>query len=203
MQARKSWALAPEDTLRIRRKHVCWRFRLPRKQRSLDLTQVSEWDEGKVRRKPDYLAAEEPLEIRIGEHPMSVTMRTPGDDLDLAAGFLVHRRPGAEAASKLFRSNMVPATRITASDRGNVVRRGACARMPCLTSEKMRRNFFAASSCGICGKASIDSVRARSMQPPNPDFRLDPEVLVTLPDVLRASQANLRTHGRPACGRAF
>ena len=60
-----------------------------RKQRSIDLTQVSEWDEGKVHRKDDYLAAEEPLEIRIGEHPLSVTMRTPGDDLDLAAGFLL------------------------------------------------------------------------------------------------------------------
>jgi FdhD protein len=53
----------------------------------------------------------------------------------------------------------------------------------------MRRHFFAASSCGICGKASIDSVRARTLAPPNPGFILDPEVLVRLPDVLRASQA--------------
>jgi FdhD protein len=55
--------------------------------------------------------------------------------------------------------------------------------------EKMRRNFFAASSCGICGKASIDSVRARTLQPPNRDFRFSPEKLVALPDALRASQA--------------
>jgi FdhD protein len=164
------------------------RFRLPRKQRSVDLTQVSEWDEGKVRRKEDYLAAEEPLEIRIGEHPLSVTMRTPGDDLDLAAGFLlteglVQRREQIVALEHDPGDPENPG-----ANRGNVVRVGLDAdAMP--DFEKMRRHFFAASSCGICGKASIDSVRARSMQPPNPEFRLDPEVLVKLPDMLRASQA--------------
>ena len=64
------------------------RGRLARKTRSVDLTQISEWDDGKVRRKEDYLAAEEPLEIRVGDEPLSVTMRTPGHDLELAAGFL-------------------------------------------------------------------------------------------------------------------
>jgi FdhD protein len=54
--------------------------------------------------------------------------------------------------------------------------------------DKMRRHFFAASSCGICGKASIDSVRSRLLEPPNPDFRLAPEVLLRLPDALRSSQ---------------
>src|SRR6202008_3803374 len=56
--------------------------------RSVDLTQVTEWNGGTAVRKDDYLAAEEPLEIRIGENPLSVTMRTPGHDLELAAGFL-------------------------------------------------------------------------------------------------------------------
>jgi FdhD protein len=55
------------------------------------LTQVSEWDDGRSQRKQGYLAAEEPLEIRIGDEPLSVTMRTPGDDLELAAGFLLPR----------------------------------------------------------------------------------------------------------------
>ena len=161
---------------------------MPRKQRSVDLTQVSEWDEGKVHRKEDYLAAEEPLEIRIGEHPLSVTMRTPGDDLDLAAGFLlteglIQRR---EQIVALEHDPGDPENR--GANRGNVVRVELDPEsMP--DFEKMRRHFFAASSCGICGKASIDAVRARSMQPPNPDFRLDPKVLVKLPDALRASQA--------------
>jgi FdhD protein len=161
---------------------------LPRKQRSVDLTQVSEWDEGKVRRKDDYLAAEEPLEIRIGDHPLSVTMRTPGDDLDLAAGFLlteglIQRREQIVALEHDPGDPENPG-----ANRGNVVRAELDPEsLP--DFEKMRRHFFAASSCGICGKASIDSVRARSMQPPNPDFRLDPKVLVKLPDTLRASQA--------------
>jgi FdhD protein len=173
---------------------------LPRKQRSIDLTQVSEWDEGKVHRKDDYLAAEEPLEIRIGEHPLSVTMRTPGDDLDLAAGFLlteglIQRREQIVALEHDPGDPENPA-----ANRGNVVRVELDPEsMP--DFEKMRRHFFAASSCGICGKASIDAVRARSMQPPNPDFRLDPEVLVALPDVLRASQPVFgRTGGLHAAG---
>ncbi len=64
---------------------------MTRKPRRIDLTQVSEWDDGRSQRKQGYLAAEEPLEIRIGDEPLSVTMRTPGDDLELAAGFLLPR----------------------------------------------------------------------------------------------------------------
>jgi FdhD protein len=161
---------------------------LPRKQRSLDLTQVSEWDEGKVQRKDDYLAAEEPLEIRIGEHPLSVTMRTPGDDLELAAGFLLTEGL-VQRREQIATLEHDPGDRENPGAlRGNVVRvELAPDAMP--DFDKMRRHFFAASSCGICGKASIDSVRARVMHPPNSDFRLDPEVLVKLPDELRASQA--------------
>jgi FdhD protein len=159
---------------------------LTRKPRSVDLTQVAEWNDGKLRRKEDYLAAEEPLEIRVGDAPLSVTMRTPGHDLELAAGFLyteglVQRRaqvlaleePGPGAADE-NRANVVVAT---------------LSPEAAPDFDKMRRHFFAASSCGICGKASIDSVRSRTLSAPNPDFRLDPEVLVRLPETLRESQA--------------
>jgi len=61
---------------------------VPRRSRNVDLTQVSEWDDGRLFHKDDYLAAEEPLEIRVGDDPLSVTMRTPGHDRELAAGFL-------------------------------------------------------------------------------------------------------------------
>jgi FdhD protein len=54
----------------------------------MDLTRVSEWSEGRLRAFQGHLVGEEPLEIRVSEHPLSVTMRTPGDDLELAAGFL-------------------------------------------------------------------------------------------------------------------
>jgi FdhD protein len=170
---------------------------LARKPRSVDLTQVSEWENGAVSHKQDYLAAEEPLEIRIGKDPLSVTMRTPGHDLELAAGFLlteglVQRRAqivaleADEGTSEQNRGNVVQATLAPES---------------APDFEKMRRHFFAASSCGICGKASIDSVRARTLRPPNPGFRFDPEVLVRLPEVLRASQAVFgRTGGLHAAG---
>ncbi len=158
---------------------------MARKPRSVDLTQVTEWEDGKSRRKEDFLAAEEPLEIRIGEDPLSVTMRTPGHDLELAAGFLlteglIQRRAQIVA--------LEADAGIAAENRGNVVL-AKLAPEAAPDFEKMRRHFFAASSCGICGKASIDSVRARTLVAPNPDFRLDPEVLVRLPEKLRESQA--------------
>ena len=157
---------------------------MARKPRSLDLTQVSEWDEGKIVRKSDCLAAEEPLEIRIGDKPLSVTMRTPGHDLELAAGFLFTE--GFVTGRKQIVS--LDQASDGEQNRGNVVR-AVLAPEATPDFEKMRRHFFAASSCGICGKASIDSVRARTLEPPNADFRLDAEVLILLPESLRESQA--------------
>ncbi|MGH9744813.1 MAG: formate dehydrogenase accessory sulfurtransferase FdhD [Candidatus Acidiferrales bacterium] len=157
---------------------------MARKPRSVDLTQVSEWNDGKLSRKDDYLAAEEPLEIRIGANPLSVTMRTPGDDRELAAGFLFTEGLVQRRDQILTLEN---SSRDDAGKRGNVVEAG-------LTSDaapdfdKMRRHFFAASSCGICGKASIDSIRSRLLRTPNPDFRISSELLVRLPDALRSAQ---------------
>jgi FdhD protein len=151
----------------------------------VDLTQVSVWDDGNVRRQEDYLAAEEPLEIRVGDEPMIVSMRTPGDDVELAAGFLfteglVQRRAQIVA--------LEPDAGDGERNRGNVIRAklepGSAPDV-----EKMRRHFLATSSCGVCGKTYIDSVRAQTLAPPNPDFRLGANVLVRLPEALRASQA--------------
>jgi FdhD protein len=157
---------------------------MARTPRSVDLTQVTEWNDGAAARKDDYLAAEEPLEIRIGENPLSVTMRTPGHDLELAAGFLfteglVQRREQIIALEN--------ATSDDNGKRGNVVRAELAAEaLP--DFDKLRRHFFAASSCGICGKASIDAVRSRLLRTPNPDFRVEPTLIVSLPDALRSEQ---------------
>ena len=161
-------------------------LQLARKPRSLDLTQVSEWDDGKLSRKDDYVAAEEPLEIRVGQDALSVTMRTPGHDIELAAGFLftegiVQRREQIHALES-------PADGGDAASRGNLVQ-VTLASESIPDFEKMRRHFFAASSCGICGKASIEAIRLRTLRAPSASFRLDAEVLVKLPDALRASQA--------------
>jgi FdhD protein len=159
---------------------------LARKPRPLDLTQVTEWDDGKSRRKEDYLSAEEPLEIRVGDNPLSVTMRTPGHDEELAAGFLFTE--GIVQNRAQITSLTEPEPGDAAENRGNVII-ATLASDAAYDVEKSRRNFFAASSCGICGKASIDSVRARTLAAPNPDFRLDPEILIKLPDAFRESQA--------------
>ena len=157
---------------------------MARASRSVDLTQVTEWNDGTAARKDDFLAAEEPLEIRIGENPLSVTMRTPGHDVELAAGFLfteglVQRR-----------EQIVALENVTSDDdgkRGNVVRAELSSEaLP--DFDKLRRHFFAASSCGICGKASIDAVRSRLLRTPNPDFRVAPKLLVSLPEALRSAQ---------------
>lgn len=157
---------------------------MARQARSVDLTQVSEWDDGKVSRKEDYLAAEEPLEIRVGNEPLSVTMRTPGHDVELAVGFLFTEGLIESRGQIADIKTELPAD----TQPGNVVRVDLSPDVS-LDMEKNRRNFFAASSCGICGKASIDAVRSRSLRAPNPDFRFSAELLTKLPDELRESQA--------------
>ena len=157
---------------------------MARASRSVDLTQVTEWNDGIAARKDDFLAAEEPLEIRIGENPLSVTMRTPGHDVELAAGFLF-------TEGLVQRREQIAALENVASDddgkRGNVVRAELSSEaLP--DFDKLRRHFFAASSCGICGKASIDAVRSRLLRTPNPDFRVAPKLLVSLPEALRSAQ---------------
>jgi FdhD protein len=171
---------------------------MPRKPRSIDLTQVTEWQDGLVRRTQDYLVAEEPLEIRIGRTPLSVTMRTPGHDLELAAGFLfaeglIERR---EQVLSLEYGKPSAKTR-QASDNVVHVRLKAGLWKP----ERSRRNFSINSSCGVCGKASIEAVMARGIRRPNPKFLLDSAVLCTFPEILKSSQSIFdRTGGLHAAG---
>jgi len=155
-----------------------------RQTRSVNLTQVTEWSDGKVRRKDDYLAAEEPLEIRLGGNPLIVTMRTPGNDPELAAGFLFTEGlvRGREHILTLERD-----ADDDQKDHGNVIH-VELAREAEPDIERSRRNFFATSSCGVCGKAAIDAIRARGLAPPNPDFRFAAETLVRIPETLQASQ---------------
>ncbi|HTV60075.1 MAG TPA: formate dehydrogenase accessory sulfurtransferase FdhD [Verrucomicrobiae bacterium] len=169
------------------------------KARSVNLTRVTERIDGQSRSKDDYLAAEEPLEIRVGEEPLSVTMRTPGDDADLAAGFLFTEgfvRDRAQIAS------LEPLASGAEGQRGNVIR-AELSPDAGFDPQQMRRNFFAASSCGICGKASIESVRARTLRPPNPDFRIRSATLLRLPDALRSSQDVFERTGGLHAAAAF
>jgi FdhD protein len=152
--------------------------------RSVEITQVVEWREGNTRRVEDYLAAEEPLEILIGRRPLVVTMRTPGNDEELAAGFLLTEGIIEERAQ--LAEIIIPV-------RGRNLVRVKLARRAQIPSVGSRRYFAANSSCGVCGKASIDSVRARNIRPLNSGFRISADMLCKLPDLARPSQ---ETFGR-------
>ncbi|CAM5330412.1 formate dehydrogenase accessory sulfurtransferase FdhD [Streptomyces pilosus] len=144
--------------------------------------------DGAVSSRPDTLVAEEPLEIRLNGRPLAVTMRTPGDDFALAAGFLVSE--GVLAAADDLR-NIVYCAGATAegSNTYNVVdvQTAAHVTVPDITLE---RNVYTTSSCGLCGKASLDAVRTTARHPiaDSPPLRVDPELLAALPDRLRAAQ---------------
>jgi FdhD protein len=150
--------------------------------RSLELTQVTEWNDGTAHSQQDSLAAEEPLEIRVDGTPLTVTMRTPGNDLELAAGFLL-------TEGIIESRDQLAGIRSVAPDpagRSNIVE--AQLKDARSAAESMQRNFFAASSCGICGKASIEAIRHRGLRTLECDFRVPPEVLCRLPETLRAGQ---------------
>jgi FdhD protein len=165
--------------------------------RSIDLTQVTEWADGRVRRVQDSLAGEEPLEIRVGGNPLAVTMRTPGYDLELAAGFLF-------TEGIIQRQEQIISLEIGKPDAGTQPGNVVVAQLEGevqVDAEKTKRNFFANSSCGICGKASIDAVRSRFLRAPNAGFRVRSDVLCGLPEKLGGSQDIFsRTGGLHAAG---
>jgi FdhD protein len=157
-------------------------------------------EDGLVVERPDTLVAEEPLEIRIGGSAVAVTMRTPGDDFDLVAGFawtegliadpehLVGLRycAGADDTGR----NTYNVIDVVLSDEANPV------------DPSLSRNFYTTSSCGVCGKASIDAIKVRSrFELRDDDVSVSPELLSALPDKLRAAQKVFdRTGGLHAAG---
>ncbi|GAA1511209.1 formate dehydrogenase accessory sulfurtransferase FdhD [Streptomyces albidochromogenes] len=144
--------------------------------------------DGVVSSRPDTLVAEEPLEIRLGGKPLAITMRTPGDDFALAAGFLVSE--GVLGAAEEVRS-IVYCAGATADgvNTYNVVDVQLAPGVP-VPDITLERNVYTTSSCGLCGKASLDAVRTTARFPiaDTPPVRLTPGLLAGLPDRLRAAQ---------------
>jgi len=155
---------------------------MAKKNRTIEITQVTEWKDGATTRVEDYLAAEEPLEMRAGRYSLGVTLRTPGDDEELVAGFLLTegiisrredlvelRLPGDAAPQKnLVRVILHPSVR--------------------LAPNSAARRFSAGSACGVCGKASIAQLRRRGLRRPKSSATFDPEMLCQLPPKLRTAQ---------------
>ncbi|GAB7004101.1 formate dehydrogenase accessory sulfurtransferase FdhD [Nocardioides sp. AN3] len=142
---------------------------------------------GAPRVREDRLAAEEPLEIRLGGRPLAVTMRTPGHDMELAAGFLV-----SEGVVRQRDDISIARYCAGATEEGvntyNVLD-VQLAPGTVVPEFGLERNVYTSSSCGVCGKASIDAVRTRSSYEVDGDpLAVTAELLTALPDRLRKAQ---------------
>lgn len=140
-----------------------------------------------ARRQLDSLAAEEPLELRVDGTPLSVTMRTPGHDVELAHGFLLTEGvlgAAADVSSARYCDSVDDRGRNTYNVLDVALAPGV---QPPDTG--LERNFYTTSSCGVCGKASLDAVRLKTRFSPADDpVTVTPELLTALPDALRAAQ---------------
>jgi FdhD protein len=172
---------------------------MPTRPRAVGLTRVTEWNDGKARRVDDFLAGEEPLEIRIGRHSLGITMRTPGHDEELVTGFLFTEGIiGAREQLLSFKQRNLRRGSTALPNNRALVRVGGGAKFNPKTAV---RKFSAGSACGICGKESIAELRRRGIRMPESVTRFDPEILCGLPDKLRTEQAIFgRTGGLHAAG---
>ena len=160
-------------------------------------------------RENDCLAAEEPLEIRVEGHSVAVVMRTPGEDRELAAGFLVTEGL-IHSADDVIDIKPQPHCLMSTEDKNathemsNALEEGNAVNVQLkqpnsLDLKRLTRHVFSSSSCGICSKASIEAVR-QQFPPIQDDFEVDAQVILGLPATLASLQETFkRTGGLHAC----
>ena len=161
---------------------------MPPDEASFQTTRVLCWQRGApATRRLDEVAAEEPLEIRVDTRPIVVTMRTPGHDAELAAGFLV--------SEGLIhgRNDILKISRGARNGAGNVME-VFLAPGVVIDFAQLTRHVYASSSCGLCGKASIDAVH-RQFPKIRSAIRVRADVLLALPGKLRRGQATFERTG--------
>ncbi|MDH3490603.1 MAG: formate dehydrogenase accessory sulfurtransferase FdhD [Gammaproteobacteria bacterium] len=165
---------------------------------------------GETRRsRGDRVAVEEPLEIRLGyettagrtESSISITMRTPGHDAELATGFLFTESIIRDPADIALVKPCGP----PAPDSGNHnVMRVELESGVDVDLDRLQRHFYTTSSCGVCGKTSLDALRiSGATRRPFDDTRFGREMLTTLPDRLRAAQKTFDETGGLHAAAAF
>lgn len=138
---------------------------------------------------PDFLAREEPLEVRVNGNSVAVMMRTPGHDAELATGFL-YTESVIETAVDIIDIEHCPD--VDPEGRGNTLNVRLADSEANL--DELTRHVFTSSSCGVCGKATIDSV-FQSFTPLDQLIEFDPEVILSLPGKLRADQETFSRTG--------
>lgn len=154
----------------------------------------------------DLLAVEEPLEIRLGfgskenrmQQRISVTMRTPGNDFELAIGFLFTEGI-IGSVSEIFSIQFCSEAN-TKENNLNVLRVELKEEV-IFDAVSLQRNFYTTSSCGVCGKASIEAVFLQCKTQEKPAFSVNPSLILTLPETLRSEQQVFKyTGGLHGCG---
>jgi FdhD protein len=157
----------------------------------------------------DWVAVEEPLEIRLGystpegrtAKSVSITMRTPGADAELATGFLYSEAIIQHAADVLRVEHCGPAAPDTGNH--NIVRVDLAPDVQ-VDLGRLQRHFYTTSSCGVCGKSSLDALRVTGVEPL--DFetaRFSKDTLIAMPDALRTRQQTFEQTGGLHAAAAF
>lgn len=146
------------------------------------------------RRRVDALAAEEPLELRVNGKALAVTMRTPGQDVELAHGFLLSE--GVIGSSEdIAIARFCEGTGPDGMNTYNVLDVALADGVP-PPDTGVERNFYTTSSCGVCGKAALDAVKLKTRHSPAlDDVRVTPEALTGFPDALRERQKVFESTG--------
>ncbi len=147
-----------------------------------------------LRRGQDSLAAEEPLELRVDGRPLAVTMRTPGDDVELAHGFLLTEGvigDVADISTARYCDSLDEQGRNTYNVLDVSLAPGVTA-----PAAEVTRNFYTTSSCGVCGKASLEAVRLKTRFSPAQDpVTVTTATLTLLPERLREAQRVFESTG--------
>jgi FdhD protein len=149
---------------------------------------VLRWEQGaNPKRQRDQLAVEEPLEIRVDTQSIAVTMRTPGDDSELVAGFLV-----SEGLIR-HRTDILKIVPYARNKPGNVIEVFLSPDVP-IDFTRLTRHVYASSSCGLCGKATIAAVH-HQFKKLKMGFKFGAQTLLTLPGQLRQAQEAFEVTG--------
>jgi FdhD protein len=160
-------------------------------------TRVVGYEDGTRATRFDRVATEEPLEIRLRAaqetRTVAITMRTPGHDFELAAGFLHNEGVLAERAA-LRGITYCLAGEVDEEQRYNIVNVDLSAnRLPPL--DGLERHFTTTSACGVCGKANLEALRLRGLVPLRPEWKVAAPTLLALPQRLREAQRLFETTG--------
>ena len=149
--------------------------------------EILRWESGQASRAIDEVALEEPLEIRVRGRAISVTMRTPGHDEELAAGFLL-------SEGMIHRASEVLKIEPCGQNEGGNLINVQLAPLVAVDFEKLTRHVFASSSCGLCGKATIDAIR-NQFPPAVSNVMVPAATILGLPEKMRRAQETFSRTG--------